>query len=80
VEPNSPALAHATSSPGRHGREDLGTRNNAVRLYEAQGFAEQRRLLEAVLSNGTFDRGTRCPTDAKPFAFGRGVAKTDSNG
>ena len=36
-------------------------------LYKTQDPAEQRRLLETVLSNCTFDRGTLCPTYAKPF-------------
>src|SRR5207247_6952850 len=36
-------------------------------LYKTQDQPEQRRLLETVLSNCTFDRGTLCPTYAKPF-------------
>ena len=36
-------------------------------LYEAQDPTEQRRLLETVLSNCTFDRGNLCPTYNKPF-------------
>jgi hypothetical protein len=36
-------------------------------LYKTQDPAEQRRLLETVLSNCTFDRGTLCPTYSKPF-------------
>ena len=36
-------------------------------LYKSQVPAEQRRLLETVLSNCTFDRGTLCPTYASPF-------------
>ena len=36
-------------------------------LYRTQNPAEQRRLLETVLSNCSFDRGSLCPTDAKPF-------------
>ncbi len=31
-------------------------------LYKTQNPAEQRRLLETVLSNCTFDRGSLCPT------------------
>lgn len=31
-------------------------------LYQSQNPTEQRRLLETVLSNCTFDRGTLCPT------------------
>jgi hypothetical protein len=36
-------------------------------LYETQDSAEQRRILESVLSNCTFDRGSLCPTYKKPF-------------
>ena len=36
-------------------------------LYQTQSPAEQRRLLDTVLSNCTFDRGTLCPTYSKPF-------------
>jgi hypothetical protein len=36
-------------------------------LYKSQNPSEQRRLLETVLSNCTFDRGTLCPTYTKPF-------------
>ena len=39
----------------------------AEELYKSQNPAEQRRLLETVLSNCTFDRGTLCPTYASPF-------------
>ena len=39
----------------------------AVFLYETQGPAEQRRLLQTVLSNCTFDRGSVCPTYTSPF-------------
>jgi hypothetical protein len=36
-------------------------------LYKSQDPTEQRRLLETVVSNCTFDRGTLCPTYSKPF-------------
>jgi hypothetical protein len=36
-------------------------------LYRSQDPVEQRRLLETVLSNCTFDRGTLCLTYTKPF-------------
>jgi site-specific DNA recombinase len=36
-------------------------------LYKSQNPTEQRRLLETVLSNCTFDRGTVCPTYTSPF-------------
>ena len=36
-------------------------------LYKSQNPVEQRRLLETVLSNCVFNRGTLCPTYSKPF-------------
>jgi site-specific DNA recombinase len=36
-------------------------------LYKTQDPADQRRLLDSVLSNCTFDRGSLCPTYKKPF-------------
>ena len=36
-------------------------------LYKSQSPVEQRRLLETVLSNCEFNRGTLCPTYSKPF-------------
>jgi hypothetical protein len=39
----------------------------AENLYESQNSAEQRHLLDLVLSNRTFDRGSLYPTYAKPF-------------
>ncbi|HEX7139412.1 MAG TPA: hypothetical protein VF219_16275, partial [Vicinamibacterales bacterium] len=44
---------------------ELGKR--AENLYKSQNPAEQRRLLETVLSNCTFDCGSLCPTYASPF-------------
>ena len=35
--------------------------------YSEQSPAEQRRLLDTVLSNCTFDRGSLCPAYVKPF-------------
>ena len=35
--------------------------------YAEQSPAEQRRLLDIVLSNCTFERGTLYPTYTKPF-------------
>ena len=43
-------------------------------LYKSQVATEQRRLLETVLSNCTFDRGSVCPTYTSPFdLFVRGT-------
>jgi site-specific DNA recombinase len=39
----------------------------AENLYKSQDPAEQRRLLETVLSNCTFDRGSLSVTYSKPF-------------
>ena len=36
-------------------------------LYKSQIPTEQRRLLDTVLSNCTFDHGSLCPTYSKPF-------------
>ena len=36
-------------------------------LFKSQNPTEQRRLLETVLSNCTFDRGTLSPTYTSPF-------------
>jgi hypothetical protein len=41
--------------------------SSGVFLYKSQNPAEQRRLLETVLSNCTFDRGTLCPTYTSPL-------------
>ena len=55
-------------------------------LYKSQNSVEQPRLLETVLSNCTFDRGTLCPTYTSPFdRFVRGnetgnwLLRLDSN-
>jgi hypothetical protein len=55
-------------------------------LYKTQDSAEQRRVLESMLSNCTFDRGSVSPTYKKPFdLFARATetgewrAQQDSN-
>ena len=48
-------------------RKILELAKQAESLYKSQNLAEQRRLLETVLSNCTFDRGSLCATYAKPF-------------
>jgi hypothetical protein len=50
------------SMVGSAHRED-----NAEFLYKSQIPTEQRRLLDTVLSNCTFDRGSLYPTYASPF-------------
>jgi hypothetical protein len=49
------------------GQKILELAKQAGFLYRTQDPSEQRRLLETVLSNCTFDRGSLCPTYAKPF-------------
>ena len=50
-------------------------------LYKTQDPSEQRRLLETVLSNCTFDRGTLCRTYTKPFdVFAQGNETGDWRG
>ena len=39
----------------------------AEMFYQTKPATEQRRLLDTVLSNCTFDRGTLCPSYSKPF-------------
>ena len=41
--------------------------NEAYNLYLRQNKQEQRKLLNTLLSNCTFYRGTLCPTYRKPF-------------
>jgi site-specific DNA recombinase len=49
------------------GERILELAKTAHSRYLEQDFGERRRLLDTVLSNCTFDRGTLCPTYAKPF-------------
>jgi site-specific DNA recombinase len=49
------------------GERILELAKNARILYKSQDPGKQRRLLETVLSNCTFDRGSLCPTYVKPF-------------
>ena len=60
-------LSGATPTYAVTGEKILELAKNAVSLYEKQPATEQRRLLNTVLSNCTFDRGTLCPTYTKPF-------------
>ena len=58
-QPRPPATATA--------QKILELAKQAEFLYRSQVPAEQRRLLETVLSNCAFDHGTLCPTYSKPF-------------
>jgi hypothetical protein len=49
------------------GQKILELAKQAGFLYRTQDPVEQRRLLDTVLSNCTFDRGSLCPTYNKPF-------------
>ena len=63
-------LARLESANGRlavTGDKILELAKRAAFLYETQNPSEQRRLLETLLSNCTFDRGSVCPTYVKPF-------------
>ena len=60
-------LEHANGHIAVTGEKILELAKKAGFLYETQDPTEQRRLLETVLSNCTFDRGTLCPTYTKPF-------------
>jgi site-specific DNA recombinase len=50
-----------------NGQKILELAKQAESLYKSQDPAEQRRLLETVLSNCTFDRGSLFPTYSSPF-------------
>jgi hypothetical protein len=60
-------LSHPATAIVATGEKILELAKQAEFLYKTQSRSEQRRLLETVLSNGTFDRGTLCPTYVKPF-------------
>jgi len=47
--------------------ETLELAKQAENLYKSQEPTEQRRPVETVLSNCTFDRGTLSPTYSSPF-------------
>jgi hypothetical protein len=56
------ALHRPTTSFVTTGERILELVKRAGILYKTQDLSEQRRLLESVLSNCTFDRGSVCPT------------------
>ena len=49
------------------GSEILELANSAYGMFLEQDRQEQRQLLDTLLSNCTFYRGTLCPTYRKPF-------------
>ena len=73
VEGELNRLAHIHGSVAVTGERILELAKKAEFLYQMQDPTEQRRLLETLLSNCTFDRGSVCPTYVKPFdLFARG--------
>jgi len=60
-------LQQSSTVAGVKAANILELAKQAENLYKSQVPAKQRRLLELVLSNCTFDRGSLCPTYAKPF-------------
>ena len=67
VEAELARLEHANGRLAVTGKKILELAKRAEFLYQTQDPTEQRRLLETLLSNCTFDRGSVCPTYAKPF-------------
>jgi hypothetical protein len=61
------ALGRPVTSFVATGERILELVKRARILYKTQDPAEQRRLLDSVLSNCTFDRGSVCPTYKEPF-------------
>jgi DNA invertase Pin-like site-specific DNA recombinase len=60
-------LTGPSSQMALTGQRILELAKQAGFQYRTQDSAQQRRMLETVLSNCTFDRGTLCPAYAKPF-------------
>jgi hypothetical protein len=56
-------------NPSAHvtGEKIIELAKTAYLRYQTQPAADQRRLLETLLSNCTFDRGSLSPTYSKPF-------------
>ena len=67
IEEELSRLSRPSPAYAATGEKILELAKHAHFLYAQQPFAERRRLLDAVLSNCTFDRGTFCPTYTKPF-------------
>ena len=67
LEANIARLDRPSAPLALTGQKILELAKQAGFLYRTQDPAEQRRLLDTVLSNCTFDRGSLCPTYNKPF-------------
>lgn len=73
IETELARIAQSNGQLAVTGERILELAKKAEVLYKTQDSAEQRRLLETVLSNCTFDSGSLCPTYSKPFdLFARG--------
>lgn len=60
-------LAHPAPGQGVSAANILELAKVAEFLYQSQNSVEQRRVLETVLSNCNFDRGSLAVTYSKPF-------------
>jgi hypothetical protein len=81
VDAQRPRLEAPRPLASTTGEKILELAKKAEILYKSQNPVEQRRLLETVLSNCTFDRGSLCPTYSKPFdLFVRGNETGDWRG
>ena len=67
LEANIARLDRPSAPLALTGQKILELAKQAGFLYRTQDPTEQRRLLDTVLSNCTFDRGSLCPTYNKPF-------------
>jgi hypothetical protein len=67
VDAQRPRLEAPRPLASTTGEKILELAKKAEILYKSQNPAEQGRLLETVLSNCTFDRGTLFATYSKPF-------------
>ena len=67
IEADLGRQAQPISASQMKGEKILELAKQAGFLYKSQSTAEQRRLLDTVLSNCTYDRGTLCPTYNMPF-------------
>jgi hypothetical protein len=67
VDAQRPRLEAPRPLASTTGEKILELAKKAEILYKSQNPVEQRRLLETVLWNCTFDRGSLCPTYSKPF-------------
>ena len=77
VEGERVRLEHPRPCAAATGEKILELAKQAEFLYNAQDPTEQRRLLETVLSNCTFDRGTLSPTYSSPSTCSFGATQRE---